>query len=192
MNLTKLISLYPDAQKKTFPSSDEKILSLAVDDSFLWIKKSVLYLQEIKILKALFPVSAIGKNHPWYHYLFENQPFQLESSFRIIQLRIEPRGDFLKREWQETIHELFQLEDFFFYTETDALLIEKKHISYFDAPDLKGIFFSLDADFDLTTQVFVGTFHLPTQDFFPIFRRKKDIFRGKKIFCFTWWYDIFT
>src|SRR5699024_10696705 len=166
MNLTKLIELYPKAQRKDFPSSDKKILSLAVEGAFLWIEKDSLSAQEIKLLKALFPVAAIKKNHPWYHYLFENKPLSLEDSFRMIQFQIEPREDFLKKEWQETIKEMFfYLEDFFFYTETDALLIERKHANFFDATELKGIFLSLDADFDITTQVFIGAFHLPTQNF---------------------------
>lgn len=181
MNLTKLIELYPKAQRKDFPSSDKKILSLAVEGAFLWIEKDSLSAQEIKLLKALFPVAEIKKNHPWYHYLFENKPLPLEDSFRMIQFQIEPREDFLKKEWQETIQEMFfYLEDFFFYTETDALLIERKHANFFDATELKGIFLSLDADFDITTQVFVGAFYLPTQNFFTLFSEEKKIFLEEK------------
>ena len=50
-----------------------------------------------------------------------------EKSFRLIQLHVESKGEFLKKEWQDTILELFRYSaDFFFYTDTDALLIEQK------------------------------------------------------------------
>ncbi|MEY8445849.1 helix-turn-helix domain-containing protein [Enterococcus ratti] len=183
MNWTKIMTLYPNAQKKNIPSSNEKILSFAIDDSFLWIEKESLSLQEIKLLKALFPVTNTKKNHPWYHYLFANQPLHLEESFRMIQFQIHWREDFLKQEWQETIHELFfYLEDFFFYTETDALLIEKKHPDYLDASELRGIFLSLDADFAITTQAFVGTFHFPTQNFSNLFSEERKLFLEEKNF----------
>lgn len=181
MNLTKLIDLYPNAQKMDYPSSDQKILSLAIDDTFLWIEKNALSIQETKLLKALFPAATIERNHPWYHHLFENKPLTLEGSFRMIQFHIEPREDFLKKEWQETIHEMFfYLEDFFFYTETDALLIERKHTNFFDTTELKGIFLSLDADFDITTQVFIGTFHLPTENYSTLFLEERKIFLEEK------------
>ncbi|MCK6146321.1 helix-turn-helix domain-containing protein [Enterococcus hirae] len=181
MDLTKLITLYPNAQKKNSPASDKGILSLAIDDYFLWIDQSTISTQETNLLKALFPVATVEDNHPWYHYLFENKPLVAEESFRMIQFHIDPRGEFLKRQWQETIGEMFfHLEDFFFYTETDAVLIEKKCPSYLEISELRGIFLSLDADFEITTQVFIGSFHLPSPNFSELFFEERKIFFEEK------------
>ena len=181
MNMTKLIELYPNAQRKKHPASDEKILSLLIENEFLWIEKNSLSSQELNLLEALFPNTINAATHVWYQFLFENKPISLDNSYRIIQLHVTPRTGFLKKEWQETIREMFfSLEDFFFYTETDALIIEKKQTGYLDVTELNGIFLSLDTDFDITTQAFVGTFHLPTQDLPDLFFEERKIFLQEK------------
>ena len=132
-------------------------------------------------MEALFPNTINAATHVWYQFLFENKPISLDNSYRIIQLHVTPRTGFLKKEWQETIREMFfSLEDFFFYTETDALIIEKKQTGYLDVTELNGIFLSLDTDFDITTQAFIGTFHLPTQDLPDLFFEERKIFLQEK------------
>ncbi|MGM9903110.1 Fis family transcriptional regulator [Enterococcus hirae] len=181
MDIQKLIDLYPNAQKKNFPASDKKILSLVVEDSFLWIEKNSLSHQEMKLLKTLFQTTNHLQNHPWYHYLFETKTYILEESYRIIQIHIEARGDFLQEEWQQTISEIFpHLTDFFFYTEKDALMIEKRNKDYLDTLELKGVFLTLDADFDITTQAFVGSFHPPKQNIVAVFSEERKIFFSER------------
>ena len=177
MKMNKLLALYPQAQKKSCPASEADILSFAVDDAFIWIKSDSLSQQETSLLKALFPIVSDQKKHPWYHYLFKDASCIQEKSFRLIQLHVESKGEFLKKEWQDTILELFRYSaDFFFYTGTDALLIEQKNCDYLDAAEINGIFLSLDADFDTTTSVFVGSFHSPGSDLVPLFAEERRIF----------------
>ena len=181
MNTEKLLGLYPNAQKKNAPSPDEHILSLVVEDYFLWIDKNSLSAQEENLLKALFQTTHSLENHPWFHYLFEKQAYVSEESCRIIQLHLEKRAEFLQKEWQETIAELFpEALDFFLYTETDGLIIERKHPNYLNTADLKGIFLSLDVDFDLTTQAFVGSFHTSGQNLTAMFDEERKIFLNKQ------------
>lgn len=177
MKMNKLLALYPQAQKKSCPASEADILSFAVDDAFIWIKSDSLSQQETSLLKALFPIVSDQKKHPWHHYLFKDASCIQEKSFRLIQLHVESKGEFLKKEWQDTILELFRYSaDFFFYTDTDALLIEQKNCDYLDAAEINGIFLSLDADFDTTTSVFVGSFHSPGSDLVPLFAEERRIF----------------
>ncbi|HAQ2563256.1 TPA: Fis family transcriptional regulator, partial [Enterococcus faecium] len=111
------------------------------------------------------------------HYLFKDASCVQEKSFRLIQLHVESKGEFLKKEWQDTILELFRYSaDFFFYTDTDALLVEQINRDYLDATEINGIFLSLDADFDTTTSVFVGSFHSPGTDLVPLFAEERKIF----------------
>ncbi len=181
MNMTKLIELYPNAQRKKHPASDEKILSLLIENEFLWIEKNSLSSQELNLLEALFPNTINATTHVWYQFLFENKPISLDNSYRIIQLHVTPRTGFLKKEWQETIREMFfSLEDFFFYTETDALIIEKNKRAILILPNLTGFFFRLIPDFYITTQAFIGTFHLPTQDLPDLFFEERKIFLQEK------------
>ena len=42
--------------------------------------------------------------------------------------------------------------------------------------EINGIFLSLDADFDTTTSVFVGSFHSPGSDLVPLFAEERRIF----------------
>ncbi|MGQ4066787.1 helix-turn-helix domain-containing protein [Enterococcus mundtii] len=181
MNTEKLLGLYPNAQKKNSPSSDDRILSLVVEDYFLWIDKSSLSVQEEKLLKALFQKTNTLDSHPWYQYLFEEKVYVCEENCRIIQLHFEKRSDFLQKEWRETISGLFpEALDFFLYTETDALIIERKHANYLSTADLKGIFLSLDVDFDMTTQAFVGSFHSAGQNLTAMFNEERKIFLNKR------------
>ena len=177
MKMDKLLALYPQAQKKNSPASEADILSFAIDDAFIWIKQDSLSQQETSLLKALFPVINDQKKHPWYHYLFKDASCVQEKSFRLIQLHVESKGEFLKKEWQDTILELFRYSaDFFFYTDTDALLVEQINRDYLDATEINGIFLSLDADFDTTTSVYVGSFHSPGTDLVPLFAEERKIF----------------
>lgn len=177
MKMDKLLALYPQAQKKNSPASEADILSFAIDDAFIWIKQDSLSQQETSLLKALFPVINDQKKHPWYQYLFKDASCVQEKSFRLIQLHVESKGEFLKKEWQDTILELFRYSsDFFFYTDTDALLVEQINRDYLDATEINGIFLSLDADFDTTTSVFVGSFHSPGTDLVPFFAEERKIF----------------
>ncbi len=103
--------------------------------------------------------------------LASKKKLSLDPASRRIERRI------LKKEWQDTILELFRYSaDFFFYTDTDALLIEQKNCDYLDAAEINGIFLSLDADFDTTTSVFVGSFHSPGSDLVPLFAEERRIF----------------
>ncbi|MGC2924888.1 Fis family transcriptional regulator, partial [Enterococcus faecium] len=78
--------------------------------------------QETSLLKALFPVINDQKKLPWYHYLFKDASCVQVKSFRLIQLHVESKGEFLKKEWQDTFLELFRYSAvFFFFTDTDAL-----------------------------------------------------------------------
>ena len=97
MKMNKLLALYPQAQKKNCPASEADILSFAVDDAFIWIKSDSLSQQETSLLKALFPIVSDQKKHPWYHYLFKDASCIQEKSFRLIQLHVESKGEFLKK-----------------------------------------------------------------------------------------------
>ncbi len=77
-------------------------------------------------MKALFPIVSDQKNiHGITIFLkmllASKKKLSLDPASRRIERRI------LKKEWQDTILELFRYSaDFFFYTDTDALLIEQK------------------------------------------------------------------
>lgn len=181
MNQAQLLELYPNAQLKEFPSASPSILSLATGDAFLWFEKKSLAPSEISLLKALFPMATNPKNHPWYHYLFEQQSLTLDRSYRIIQLHVSAKDDFLQKEWQETLLAMFyEPADFFFYSQQDALLIEPKGKNFLPVSELNGIFQSLDIDFEITTNVFVGAFHAPSQDFGTLFAEERKIFLTEK------------
>ncbi|WP_165005611.1 MULTISPECIES: helix-turn-helix domain-containing protein [unclassified Enterococcus] len=186
MRMNQLLELYPTAEKKEFPSSDDDILSLAVEDHFLWIHKSVLSSQESALLKALFSETNNQQQHPWYGHLFDHSSCIMDESYRMIQLHIESKGEFLKNEWQKTMLEIFpDAADFFFYTKNDALLVEQQSSSFLDSKELSGIFLSLDADFDTTTQAFVGSFHSPGQDLTTLFAEERKIFLAEQQNMYT-------
>ena len=66
MDLTKLITLYPNAQKKNSPASDKGILSLAIDDYFLWIDQSTISTQETHILILKFLKKVLIISPPFF------------------------------------------------------------------------------------------------------------------------------
>lgn len=177
MDTANLLKLYPQAIKKNVPSSDPAILSLVVEEEFLWLEKETISEQETKLLKALFKDVTSSCQHPWYRFLFEKDDLKLAKPHRIFQIHLEMKEDFLKKEWQKTVTEMFPFSsDFFFYTEKDAILVEEKNTSFLDTEQLTGIFLSLDADFEVTSQVFVGSFHSPDQPFPEIFAEERKAF----------------
>lgn len=104
--------------------------------------------------------------------------FKKKLSFDPASRRIKRR--ILKKNGKILFWNYFAILLISFYTDTDALLVEQINRDYLDATEINGIFLSLDADFDTTTSVFVGSFHSPGTDLVPLFAEERKIFNRAK------------
>lgn len=192
MTIEKLVKLYP-AGKIQQTQSTSKDLSLPIDGKYFVLAKETLQESEIRLLETLFPTKDYfvdSKKHPWFGYLFDQMTLELEGTFRIMQFQIKKPKAFLQSEWENSIIEIFpNLNDFFFTSEMDGVLIEQYNKNHYNLEELKSIFLTLDADFDSSTTVFVGSFFPANEQSLALFQEEQQIFktevenlRGKSTF----------
>ncbi|PZL75353.1 Fis family transcriptional regulator [Enterococcus plantarum] len=192
MTIEELITLYPNGKIQQAKGTNNA-LSLPIDGKYFVLDKALLRETEIHLLKSLFPENEyfVDQNkHPWFGYLFDRTPLNIEGTFRIIQFQLKKPKAFLQSEWETSIEEIFpNLDDFFFISENDGALIEKYEKNYYKLEELQSIFLTLDADFDSSTTAFIGNFfpaneHLPAlfKEEQQIFQTEADPIRGKSTF----------
>ena len=182
MKIEELIQLYPTGVISTTASKEK--LSLSIDGKYFLIDDQTLSDSEIKLLKHLFPLKEFSVNeklHPWYLYLFKNQPLDYQGIFRIFHFQIQKPKDFLQHEWQHSLKDIFQNQlDFFFSSDKDGVLIEKYDKNHFSLEELQSIFLTLDADFDSSTVVFIGSFFSSDHFSIELFHEEQMIFKSEK------------
>lgn len=195
MTIEKLSKLYPTGKIQSEKGTPDD-LSLPVDGTYFIIAKTLLQPTEILLLETLFPAkewSVDSQKHPWFGYLFNKVPIDLEGKFRVLQFQIKKPQDFLQSEWESSIQDIFPaLADFFFINENDGALIEIYDGKNYSLEELQSIFLTLDADFDSSTIVFVGSFFPISEHYSTLFEEEQKIFkdeletiRGKSAFSLS-------
>ncbi|ALS00903.1 Fis family transcriptional regulator [Enterococcus silesiacus] len=195
MTIEELIKLYPTGKVQQTKAGNNA-LSLPIAGSYFIIAKDSLKETEIRLLQQLFPEKKypINQNkHPWFDYLFNQAAIDIEGTFRILQFQLKKPKEFLQTEWENSIKEIFpELCDFFFISENDGALIERYSKNHYALEELESIFLTLDADFDSSTVVFVGSFFPVNELLYKLFQEEQQIFkteadtlRGKSTFSLT-------
>ncbi|EOH99740.1 hypothetical protein UAW_00893 [Enterococcus haemoperoxidus ATCC BAA-382] len=182
MTIEELIELYPAGKIQQTKATSEA-LSLPVNGKYFVLAKEALQETEIRLLETLFPAKEYfvnQKNHPWFGYLFDQMPIDVDGTFRIMQFQLKKPKAFLQSEWENSITEIFpNLDDFFFTTENDGVLIEKYAKNHYTLEELQSIFLTLDADFDSSTTVYVGNFFLASDGILTLFQEEQQIFKAE-------------
>lgn len=180
MNKSQLLEIYPQAKIKKMQSSDSEVLSIPIDGEYLWLNKKELTDKEIQLLQVFFPneKKQQGETHEWYGILFKHQAIKKEGIYRVIQIQLQKKDDFLLKEWQQNFQAMFpHMVDLFFFTEKDVLLVEQQAATNFTLEELEGIFLTLDADFETSSKVFVGNFYSSQEPFAELFLEEQEIFQ---------------
>lgn len=173
--------IYPQAQKKNAPSLQSQILSLPFEDGYLWLDKETLSPQEIALLKLMYlkpEKQALIQEHPWYPILFQQATVEKDGVYRVIQIHLETKPDFLLKEWRENIEKMFpKMVDFFFLSKDEVILVEGNSKEALTTEELAGIFTVLDADFDSVTKAFIGDFNHSDDMFYQLFQAEREVFK---------------
>jgi hypothetical protein len=186
MTIEELLKIYPNGKVVKNPTAvSDNELSFIVDDVFFVLSKNEVTDKERQLLQQLFPQAEraiLPQKHPWYSYLFENQPFKTaEGSVRVIQFELKKPKAFLQAEWQNSIKEIFpQLADFFFIDDTRGLIIEAAGAAHYTLEELQSIFLTLDADFATSTLAFIGNFFPISPDLPALFQEEQQLFMENK------------
>lgn len=193
MNKEQLTRIYPQGIFSTHASTDEEILSLSVENNWFLLPKNDLALSEIKLLISLFPdfeEKQSMERHLWYQYLFQHKPLvSTEYSYRVIQLKLKKEST-NATDWLTHLARLFnRVEDFFFIDKTTALLIEQKTKFIPQKNDLEGMLLTLENDFLIQSNAYIGNFNESSYDFTSFFAEEKQIFSNyyeeqRKVFSF--------
>ena len=181
MTLEELLQIYPHAVRQT-PLDTQKWLALTVDNQELWLQKSLLTATEQHLLQHLFQVNTVpilGKEHPWYHSLFQHKPApSKEGRYRIIQVTFNQQKNVSIDAWKHEIKNMLpQIVDHFFISEHQCLLIEAFSDYALSFDDLAGLFLALDGDFDTYSRVFIGSFYPYHCDFTQLLDEERDLFQ---------------
>jgi hypothetical protein len=153
-------------------------IAIPVEAGFIRIPKKELTAREEELLTLLFGKNKIDKEkHSWYSFLFENKSIDQKGHYRVIQIKLSTSDFPLKELWIEEIKQIFpNIVDFFFTTETTAFLVEKESDDYLSTNDLDGLFLALDTDFNVSTRLFVGSFHSSQHKFAEFFSEEQTVF----------------
>lgn len=181
MKIETLQKIYPTASLHPFSTDDSDYFVFCDQHKFLWIPKNNLSTTEFQLLQSLTPPSKQGKqmkDHPWFEALFEHQkPPVDEGAYRIIQVEFNQLDSATIENWNTELQSILpHLVDYFFVTETYALLVEVYHEESLMIDDLEGVFLALDGDFNLYTKIFVGSFYGHTEDFTRLLEEEEALF----------------
>lgn len=193
MKLNELQSIYPQGITRTSKEIDDTYLILPIENKWFYLPKDNLNKSEIKLLKNLLPESNYLtqlKEHSWYQYLFQNKPFPaVEQPYRIIQLKIKKESP-NAMDWLTHFSKLFnQVEDYFFIDKTTAILVEEKSPVVYQKTDLDGMILTLESEFLIQANAFLGSFNEINQNFSLYFAEEQKIFESyykhqKNVFSF--------
>lgn len=193
VNKQQLQTIYPQGMFSSIPTSDETILSLPIQNEWFHVSKENLSTSEITLLETLYPEvnnKHLLDNHIWYHYLFENKPLPTsERSFRVIQLKLKKESTNAK-EWLTHFSKLInQVEDFFFIDNQTAILVEEKSEIISQKDELEGMLLTLENDFLIQANAYIGNFNESSHNFTAFFAEEKAIFSDyyqeqQKVFSF--------
>lgn len=189
MTIQELTALYPMGQLQKTPKTETAYLSLPIDHQYFCLPIDALSKSEAQLLMLLFSPKKTApvdlERHPWYGFLFEEVPYHLEEdTFRALQFSIQLRDDFLKTEWQQALYDMFpQIVDLFFLTDNSGVFIERQQKDNLMPDELEGIFTTLDADFETTTTVFIGTSFHTKENFVAQFQEERTIFTEESSFA---------
>lgn len=180
MNKSQLKTIYPDATFSKLPIHETNSLCLPIENEWFHLPKTNLSDSEIALLKSLFKETETTYDldgHLWYHYLFQNKPLPFsEKAYRIIQLKIKKESTNSK-DWLTHLSKLFnQVEDFFFIDNTTAVLIEEKTGIIPQNEELEGMIRTLESDFLIQANAYVGAFNESSHNFTNYFAEEAAIF----------------
>lgn len=180
LNIRDLTSIYPKGSLSQHKAKDESLLSLPIETS-VWfsIDKKDLTPTEIQVLTALFPTNSLETHlikHPWYQYLYNNVPVHgNHSHYRVIHFKLKNESSH-KQEWLTHFSHLFHItEDAFFIDDTSGLIIEAKSSVIYDTHYIEDMLLTLEEDFQIRAQVYLGNFNLLTTTFIEKFKEEQRI-----------------
>lgn len=186
MRYKELQQIYSEVHLTNSPISDPLYLCIPIDEGYATLLKSSLTSKEQRLLLLLGNTTYeenSALSHLWYQILFENKKSDYETPVRILQVEISIRKDFAKKEWLETIDNMFPgLADSFWISEQHLILIEKKDLENYSVSELFGIFQALDSDFDCYSRIFIGNFYDPNNDLSANFQTERAIFFQQKLY----------
>ncbi|MGY3766621.1 helix-turn-helix domain-containing protein [Vagococcus vulneris] len=183
MNLSELKKIYPNynIENSNTPGLSN-YLSLYVEGVWFNIPKKDLTEREIKLLQALFQTDAKNekfKNRLWYNFLFNHQDIAMDDgTFRIFQLKLpDTVNKSVASDWLTCFTALFHsVEDYFFITETYAIVIEKKEALQYSDTDIEGMILTLESDFLLRPELYIGMYQPMSNNFTETFKEEQRIF----------------
>lgn len=180
MELEKLQALFSEGTFSQVASHAPDVITLPCNQGFFHIKKATLTKKERQLLELFVPQeerNVARTAHPWYGVLFGDDLAPKKTTVRVIQIYLHQTTDFMRQEWVNEIHSMFShLMDSFFLTENQLVMIEEKNKTNYTVEEIFGLFQSLDIDFDIYTQVFVGRFHEEMDSLKASIREEQQLF----------------
>ncbi|MDT2596648.1 helix-turn-helix domain-containing protein [Enterococcus dongliensis] len=180
INYQDIKALYPSASMQRMNTGNQNNIYLPTNEGIITLPKNSLTEREEKLFSLFIKHHSLNldiEKHPWYSYLFEGRKIDKSGNFRILQVKLNYTQFPLKQLWQDEIQTIFlHMVDFFFLNENFVIIVEKESDIYLDKTELEGVFLALDTDFDVTTQLFVGSFQIANEEFKNFFLEEQKIF----------------
>ncbi len=185
MDFSKLKNLYPEATLSKHPFVEEDTLRIPYKNQWIHIPKGTLTDKEISVLNLLKeeiqPASFPSSQSKWFSYIEGNMeyPPQTTHSVRLIQLVLEKMDDqFDYSIWLDSLTHLFEpVLDVFFITQETCYIIQDNTGQALDQEEISGMLKTLEDDFSIRTNAYVGQFWHPDHMLKEVFKEEQRIFQ---------------
>lgn len=183
-SLTKknIQQFYPDAIWHGLPGDTENYAIFFIEDEWCHLKKETLSAKEFALLAALFEQPMRHQVSPaaqeWLAFLNGEGKAPKETVFRILQFTIQQETTgFSLTNWQTTLEESIRTScGLIWFNATQGVLIEEKGALTLKENELGELFATLDADFFLTTTLYIGEFYSTSAMTPQIFENEQQLF----------------
>ncbi|GEK92134.1 helix-turn-helix domain-containing protein [Alkalibacterium kapii] len=185
MDFSKLKKIYPEATLNKKPFLNEETFRMSYKNQWIHIPKHVLTEKEITILdllkKEAQPDTFPSTQSKWFQFLEGSleYPPQTESTIRLIQLVLEKiDNQFDHAIWIDSIAQIFEsVLDVFFISQDTCYIIQGHNTKALTQTELYGMLKTLEDDFSIRTNAYIGQFWQPDSALKAILREERQIFQ---------------
>ncbi|TGD19442.1 hypothetical protein EGT51_04540 [Levilactobacillus suantsaiihabitans] len=189
MEINKLLSIFPNAELKDTPTSDENSLSFPIDSKWLTLPRKSLSSRERALLNLIIDETPLqnvnsANDHTWFRRLFLgekcSQKQATESRVRIIQINLISHDSTMPvNNWLRAFRTMFKqpFVDTFLVNNHEAIVIEALKDKMYDNENFLGVSQALDSDFYCTSKLYIGQYWQNDDTIEQLFSHERKLFK---------------
>lgn len=189
MEINKLLSIFPNAELKDTPTSNENYLSIPIDSKWLTLSRKNLSSRETALLNLIIADTPLqntnsANSHTWFRRLFLGEKHFQEpvkgQRVRIIQINLVSHDNSIPvNNWLHAFKTMFKQPflDTFLVNNHEAIVVETLKDKMYDNENFLGISQALDSDFYCTSKLYIGQYWPNDDTIEQLFSNERKLFK---------------